>query len=97
MASTDDTYPPFDENQAVFDGLVRYVMTRDGIPENEAIVNLTNLLSSDEVKERHAEKVRNSPATKLVEAQALVRDLQDRIDKLTALLQVAAPPSPPGV
>jgi hypothetical protein len=90
--SNDTTTPPFDENQAVFDGLVRYVMARDGIPENEAIVNLTNLLGSDEVTARHAEKVRNSPAVKLVEAQTLIREAQDVIAKLTALLQAA--PSP---
>lgn len=84
------TTPPFDENQAVFDGLVRYVMDRDGTSQEETIVNLTNLLGSPEVAERHAQKVANSPAVKLVQAQELVREATDLIGRLTALVE---PPS----
>ena len=73
-------YPEFDQNQAVFDGLVRYVVERDGIPEDEAITNLTNLLGSPEVTARHAEKVANSPAVKLVQAQGLLRELATLLD-----------------
>jgi len=91
MTNTDETTPPFDENQAVYDGLVRYVMARDGIPEAEAVTNLNNLLGSPEVTARHEEKVRNSPAVKLVEAQSLIREAQDVIAKLTALLQASTP------